>query len=99
MYYPNGSVYWVKLVGFFTDEYIDGRQVTYATMVNVTDMLQIQKERTIAYDNIPGFIVKYRITPDSLLILEASDRIGNLFDMKIRPPLILSAYWRRKAGN
>ena len=82
MYYPNGSVYWVKLVGFFTDEYIDGRQVTYATMVNVTDMLQIQKERTIAYDNIPGFIVKYRVTPDSLLILEASDRIGNLFDVK-----------------
>ena len=79
MYYPNGSVYWVKLVGFFTDEYIDGRQVTYATMVNVTDMLQIQKERTIAYDNIPGFIVKYRVTPDSLLMLEASDRIGNLF--------------------
>ena len=82
MYYPNGSVYWVKLVGFFTDEYIDGRQVTYATMVNVTDMLQIQKERTIAYDNIPGFIVKYRVTPDSLLMLEASDRIGNLFDVK-----------------
>ena len=82
MYYPNGSVYWVKLVGFFTDEYIDGRQVTYATMVNVTDMLQIQKERTIAYDNIPGFIVKYRVTPDSLLMLEASDRIRNLFDVK-----------------
>ena len=82
MYYPNGSVYWVKLVGFFTDEYIDGRQVTYATMVNVTDMLQIQKERTIAYDNIPGFIVKYRVTPDSLLMLEASDRIGNLFDVQ-----------------
>lgn len=82
MYYPNGSVYWVKLVGFFTDEYIDGRQVTFATMVNVTDMLQIQKERTIAYDNIPGFIVKYRVTPDSLLMLEASDRIGNLFDVQ-----------------
>ncbi|MFR6333791.1 MAG: hypothetical protein ACLUOI_36805 [Eisenbergiella sp.] len=43
MYYPNGSVYWVKLVGFFTDEYIDGRQVTYATMVNVTDMLRDTK--------------------------------------------------------
>lgn len=46
-------------------------------------MMQIQQERTIAYDNIPGFIVKHRIMPDSIMILDASERIKDIFDLDL----------------
>lgn len=81
MDYPDGTVFWVKLVSFFTEDSINGYPVVYCTMTDVTNMLQVQKERTIAYDNIPGFIVKYRITPDALVILEAGDRLAELFNV------------------
>lgn len=80
---PDGSTNWVKMVGFFTDTYLDGKQIAYTTMVSVTDMMQIQQERTIAYDNIPGFIVKHRIMPDSIMILDASERIKDIFDLDL----------------
>ena len=71
----------VKMVGFFTDTYQDGKQVAYTTMVSVTDMIRIQQEKSIAYDNIPGFIVKYRILPHTIVMLEASQRIDDIFDL------------------
>ncbi len=80
---PDGSTCWVKMVGFFTDTYQDGTQVAYTTMVSVTDMIQIQQEKTIAYDNIPGFIVKHRILPDTMVVLEASERIKEIFDVDL----------------
>lgn len=78
---PEGATCWVKMVGFFTDEYQDGKQVAYTTMVNVTDLMEAQQEKTIAYDNLPGFIVKYRILPDRFQIIDASDRIRDVFDI------------------
>ena len=78
---PDGSTCWVKMVGFFTDTYQDGKQVAYTTMVSVTDMIRIQQEKSIAYDNIPGFIVKYRILPHTIVMLEASQRIDDIFDL------------------
>ena len=38
MKYEDGSSYWVKLVSFFTDEYIDGYRVSYTVMTDVTDL-------------------------------------------------------------
>ena len=78
---PDGSTSWVKMTGFFTDEYIDGRQLAYTTMVDVTDLMQIQQERAVAYDNIPGFIVKHRILPDKIVMIDVSDRITDIFDV------------------
>lgn len=78
---PDGSTCWVKMVGFFTDTYQDGKQVAYTTMVSVTDMIQVQQEKTIAYDNIPGFIVKYRILPEAPVLLEASERLKDIFNV------------------
>ena len=80
---PDGSTRWVKMVGFFTDEYQDGKQVAYTTMVDVTNLMLTQREKIIAYDNIPGFIVKHRILPDSILMIDASDRIRDVFDVDI----------------
>lgn len=78
---PEGATSWVKMVGFFTDEYQDGKQVAYTTMVSVTDLMEAQREKTIAYDNLPGFIVKYRILPDRFQMIDASDRFGDIFNV------------------
>lgn len=78
---PDGSMLWVKLVGFLTDEYMDGKQIAYTTMIDVTDLMQIQKERSIAYENIPGFIVRHRILPHGIMMLDASERIKDIFDV------------------
>lgn len=40
MKYEDGSSYWVKLVSFFTDEYIDGYRVSYTVMTDVTDLVR-----------------------------------------------------------
>ena len=80
---PDGSTRWVKMMGFFTGEYQDGKQLAYTTMVDVTDLMQIRQEKTIAYDNIPGFIVQYRILPHKIVMTGASDRITELFDVDI----------------
>lgn len=80
---PDGSTRWVKMVGFVTDESQDGKLLAYTTMIDVTELMQVQQERTIAYDNIPGFIVKYRILPESVEIIEASDRIKDIFDVDL----------------
>lgn len=78
---PDGSTRWVKLTGFFTEEYQDGKQMAYTTMVDVTELMQTQQEKAIAYDNIPGFIVKHRILPDSICIVSASERLKDVFDV------------------
>lgn len=89
---PDGSTCWVKMVGFFTDSCQDGKQLAYTTMVDVTDMIQIQQEKTIAYDNIPGFIVKYRVLQDKVVMIEASDRITDIFDVDISNLSSLDCY-------
>ena len=80
---PDGSTRWVKMTGFFTDEYQDGKQLAYTTMVNVSDLMRVQQEKSIAYDNIPGFIVKHRILPDKIIMIDASDRIREIFDVDL----------------
>ena len=80
---PDGSMRWVKIVGFLTDEYMDGIQIAYTTMIDVTDLVQTQKERSIAYENIPGFIVRHRILPQGIVMLDASERIKDIFDVSM----------------
>lgn len=88
----DGSTRWVKMVGFFTVEFQDGKQLAYTTMVDVTDMMQIQQEKAIAYDNIPGFIVKHQILPDKIMMIDASDRIKDIFDIDVRKLVTYNPY-------
>ena len=81
---PDGSMVWAKAIGFLTDEYIDGKQVAYTTMIDVTDLMQMQKERSIAYDSIPGFIIKHRILPHSIVMIDASEQIEDIFGVSPR---------------
>ena len=80
---PDGSTNWVKMTGFFTDEYQDGMQLAYTTMVDVTELMQIQQEKAVAYDNIQGFIVKHRILKDKIVMIGASDGITDVFNVDL----------------
>ena len=80
---PDGSSRWVKLVDFFTNEYQDGIQMAYTTMIDVTELLQAQQDKSVAYEHVPGFIVKYRVLPDRLIMIDASSRIKDFFDVDL----------------
>ena len=80
---PDGSSRWVKLVDFFTNEYQDGKQLAYTTMIDVTELLQAQRDKSVAYEHVPGFIVKYRILPDRIVMIDASSRIKDFFDVDL----------------
>lgn len=80
---PGGSSRWVKLVDFFTNEYQDGKQLAYTTMIDVTELLQAQRDKSVAYEHVPGFIVKYRILPDRIVMIDASSRIKDFFDVDL----------------
>lgn len=99
---PDGSTNWVKMTGFFTDEYQDGMQLAYTTMVDVTELMQIQQEKAVAYDNIPGFIVKHRILKDKIVMIGASDGITGRFSTWIWiiwSPLTYMPLWSQRAGR
>lgn len=89
---PDSSTRWVKMTGFFTDEYQDGKQLAYTTMVDVTELMQIQQEKAVAYENIPGFIVKYRILPEKIIMIDASDRIMDIFHVNMEDLESFDAY-------
>ena len=38
----------------FVDDYIDGYQVSYTAMTDVTDLVMQQREQSVTYDNLPG---------------------------------------------
>ena len=67
----NGEHVWVQFSVKFSQEYVDGYQVAYTVITNIDDMVRIQKEQSVTYENLPGFVAKYRI--DSGLNLELLD--------------------------
>ena len=57
----NGDFVWVQFSTQFAEEYIDGYQVAYSTLTNVDDLVNMQKEQSVTYANLPGFVAKYRV--------------------------------------
>ncbi|WP_218971889.1 PAS domain-containing protein [Raoultibacter phocaeensis] len=79
------SFTWIHVVGKFTNELIDGMPVIYSTFTNVDDVVQIERERSIAYDNIPGFIARYRVGEHGLSLLYGNDRFAEFSAPSVRP--------------
>lgn len=75
-----GSYKWVRITAAFVDEYIDGYQVSYTAMTDISDIIQIQKEQSVTFDNLPGFVGKYLIDQEfNFKLLEASERFVEFF--------------------
>lgn len=75
-----GSLVWVQISAAFVDDYIDGSQVSYTAMTDISEIMQIQKEQSITYDNLPGFVGKYLVDKDfNFILLDASERFVSFF--------------------
>ena len=71
----DGGYIWVQFSTRFADEYIDGYQVAYSVLTNIDDLVQMQRERSVTYENLPGFVAKYRIDWDlGMVLLDANAR-------------------------
>ena len=57
-----GEDVWVQFSAQFADEYINGYQVAYSVLTNIDDLVRTQKEQSVTYENLPGFVAKYRIS-------------------------------------
>ncbi len=56
----NGDHIWVQFSTQFSDEYIDGCQVAYSVLTNVDDLVRMEREQSVTYESLPGFVAKYR---------------------------------------
>lgn len=71
---------WVRLNAYLTDEYVDGYQVSYSVMTNITDVMDMRLEQSVTYDNLPGFVSKFRVSRNlDFKLLEANDRFFAFF--------------------
>ena len=74
-----GSMAWIRFVGIFTDEIADGFPVVYTVFTDVTDIIQTQKEQSVTYDNLPGFVAKIRVEDEGFTLIEANARFRDFF--------------------
>lgn len=76
----SGELIWVQFATQFADEYIDGCQVAYSVLTNIDDLVMMQKEKSVTYENLPGFVAKYQIDNDlNMTLLDANDRYQDYF--------------------
>ena len=71
---------WVRLNAYLTDEYVDGYQVSYSVMTDITDVMDMKLEQSVTYDSLPGFVSKFRVNRNlDFKLLEANDRFFDFF--------------------
>ncbi|WP_243009212.1 response regulator [Clostridium sp. AM58-1XD] len=71
---------WVRLNAYLTDEYVDGYQVSYSVMTDITDVMDMRLEQSVTYDSLPGFVSKFRVSRNlDFTLLEANDRFFAFF--------------------
>lgn len=76
----DGQYIWVRMMARFTEEYIDGYRVSYTAMTDVSDIMGMQLEQTVTYENIPGFVGKYRIGKGlDFKLIDANERFFDFF--------------------
>lgn len=84
MRHKDGRMLWIKLVGTRIDEYVDGCQLSYTVMVDITEQMQTLVEQEATYDNFPGLISKFRVREDGFYFLGANDRYFEVFHRAAR---------------
>lgn len=83
MRHKNGQRLWIKIVGNFTDEYVNGYRISYSVMMDVTELMQNKIEKETTENNFPGLISKYRITKDSLEFLDGNSHFRDFFKIHL----------------
>ncbi len=79
MRHKSGRMMWVRLSSIFTEEMVDGHRVSYTVMADVSELQQTLLEQSITYNNIPGFIAKFRVVENGFEFVEANEKFTQLF--------------------
>lgn len=79
MRHKSGRMMWVRLSSIFTEEMVDGHRVSYTVMADVSELQQTLLEQSITYNNIPGFIAKFRVVENGFEFVEANEKFTRLF--------------------
>lgn len=77
----DGSMIWTKIMATFTSELYDGHRIAYSVITNVDEMMQQRIAQSITYNNMPGFIAKYRVNESGFKLIEANDRFIDFFGL------------------
>ncbi|MDO4276527.1 MAG: response regulator [Eubacteriales bacterium] len=98
----NGDFIWVQFSTQFADEYIGGYQVAYTVMTNVDKVVRMQREKSVTYENLPGFVAKFLVDNSNggldFVLLEANTHFMEYFgdrDGKGGSPI----YWKNLENN
>ncbi len=76
----SGEYLWVRMTARITDEYIGGCRVSYTAMTDISDVMRMQLEQSVTYDNLPGFVAKYRVTKNlDFILLDGNDQFFAFF--------------------
>lgn len=79
MRHKSGKMMWVKVTSIFTDEMVDGHRISYTVMADVSQMEETLREQAVTYNNIPGFIAKFKILENGLELIKANENFMRLF--------------------
>ena len=88
MRHKDGHMIWVRLVGTYTEDVIDGYHIAYTVMSDISDIIRMQKEQTVTYNSIPGFIAKFRIRESQIELVDANERFLYFFDHREQNALV-----------
>lgn len=89
----SGDYTWVRMTARFTNEYINGKRVSYTAMTDVSDVMRMQLEQSVTYDNLPGFVAKFRVEKDlGFTLLDGNDRFFAFFGEQSRKNMQDSLY-------
>lgn len=76
----DGGHIWVRMNCTFTPQQHDGVPIAYVVFTDITDLVEIKQEQSITYNNIPGFLAKYKIKDHlHMELLDANDRFKAFF--------------------
>ncbi|WP_125143549.1 hybrid sensor histidine kinase/response regulator [Clostridium transplantifaecale] len=80
MHRKDGNRLWIQFSTQFSEEYVNGYQVAYTVMTNIDELIRVQKEQSVTYENLPGFVAKYRIDKElNMTLLEGNSRFMEYF--------------------
>lgn len=79
MPHASGRLIWVKLASIFTDEMIDGRRISYTVITDVSELQEALREQAITYNNIPGFVAKFRVVERGFEFVDSNEKFVQIF--------------------
>mgnify|MGYP003275708018 CR=1 FL=1 len=79
MRHKNGTKLWIRITAVFIDEYVNGTQISYSIMTDMTSIMQTKIENDVMQNNFPGLISKYRLTQERLEFMEGNNNFCQFF--------------------